>query len=97
MTQKLSKHRWMDPRKDWGQNRGLQGAGGQGNSGKTGNLHLQKGELPTFSLYCFLMRRWVSQGQGSLQMSMMQSNNQTQKKTYYDYWQRGQPLALAVG
>jgi len=25
------------------------------------------------------------------------SNNQTQKKTYYDYWQRGRPLALAVG
>jgi len=57
MTQKLSKHRWMDPSKDWGQNKGLQGDGGQGNSGKMGNLSLREGELPKSSLYCLLSRR----------------------------------------
>jgi len=70
-TQKLSKYRWMDPSKDWGQNKGLQGAGGQGNSGKTGNLSLQEGELPKSSLYCLLLKKTVSQGQGSLQESMV--------------------------
>jgi len=67
-TQKLSKYKWMDPSKDWGQNEGSQGAGEQGNDGKTGNLFLQEGELPKFSLYCLLLRRQASQGQGSLQM-----------------------------
>jgi len=36
---------------------------------ETGNLHLQEGALPKFSLYCLLLRRWASQGQGTLQMS----------------------------
>jgi len=70
----------IDPGWTWGQNRGL-----NDNKGRDGNFGLQEGELPKFPLCCPLSRRWVSQGQGSLQMSMKQSNNQTQKKTYYDY------------
>jgi len=56
-TRKLSKYKWMDPSKDWGQNRGSRGAGKQESNGKTGNLDLQEGELPKFSLYCLLFRR----------------------------------------
>jgi len=59
----------MDPSVSWGQNRGSQEAGKQEGNGKMGNLDLQEGELPKFSLYCLLLRRWVSQGQGNLQMS----------------------------
>jgi len=36
----------MDCSGGWGQNRGSQGAGRQGNNGKMGNLILQEGELP---------------------------------------------------
>jgi len=69
-TQKAQQNRWMDPSKDWGQNEGSKETREQVNNGKTGNLGLQEGELPKFSLYCLLSRRRASQGQGSLQMSM---------------------------
>jgi len=60
----------MDPSKDWGQNEGSRGLEGKETREETGNLSLQEGELPKFSLYCLLLRRRASQGQGSLQMSM---------------------------
>jgi len=75
MTWKVQQNRCIDPSVSWGQNRGSQEAGEQESTGKMGNLDLQKGELPKFSLYCLLMRRWASQGQGNLQMLMKQSNN----------------------
>ena len=74
------------------------GAREQVNDGKTGNLGLQEGELPKFSLYCLLSRRRASQGQGSLQMSMavkQQSNTKenlfmiTGKEADHLHWQLG--------
>jgi len=63
-TRKLSKYKWMDPSKDWGQNEGSQGAGEQGNDRKTGNLILQEGELPKSSLYCLLLKEDGVPGSG---------------------------------
>jgi len=40
------------------------------NKGEMAMGYLQKGALPKLSLYCLLSRRWMSQGQGSLQMMM---------------------------
>jgi len=76
-TQKAQQNSWMDPSKNWGQNEGLQKAGGQETKEETGNLCLQEGELPKFFLYCLLLRRQASQGQGSLQM--MNGNEATIK------------------
>ena len=45
-TKKLSKYKWMDPSKDWGQNEGSQGLEGKETREETGNLCLQEGELP---------------------------------------------------
>ena len=76
-TRKLSKYKWMDPSKDWGQNRGSRGAGKQESNGKTGNLDLQEGELPKFSLYCLLFRRQRPRVRETYrcQMAMKQQSN----------------------
>jgi len=82
--QRLSKHKWMDPSKDWGQNKGSRGLEGKETREETGNLCLQEGELPKFSLYCLLSRRRASQGQGSLQMSMaVKQQSNTKENLYY--------------
>jgi len=60
----------MDPSEGWGQNKGLQGGRKAHNKGEMAIGYLQKGALPKLSLYCPLSRRWMSQGQRSLQMMM---------------------------
>jgi len=68
MTQKAQQNSWKDPSKTGDRMKACKRLEGGETKEETGNLRLQEGELPKFSLYCLLSRRLVSQGQGSLQM-----------------------------
>ena len=85
MTQKAQQNSWKDPSKNWGQNEGSQGAGEQGNNRKTGNLSLQKGELPKSSLYCLLLKEDSVPGSGKpTGVDGSEATIKHKRKTYYD-------------
>jgi len=56
----------MDPSKDWGQNEGSRGLEGKETREETGNLSLQEGELPKFSLYLSSLEKTDVPGSGKL-------------------------------